>query len=156
MRTKRPPSSIRRTASWLRIAGIGLAILGAADALYLWVLKVTSAETMCIGSHGCITVNNSPYSEIYGLPISVLGLVAYLTILAVLALESRSAFLAHYGPMGVFGLSLIGVLFSAYLTYLEFYVIRAVCPFCMASAVLITLLFLLSLARLIRQILSGD
>lgn len=149
-------SSIDKTDSWLRMTGIVLATLGAADALYLWVLKITSAEAMCVGSHGCITVNNSPYSEVIGIPVSVLGLVVYLIILGVLALEPRFAWLARYGSLAVFGLSLTGVAFSAYLTYLEFYVIHAVCPFCMVSAVLITLILLLSIARLVRQTLYSD
>lgn len=156
MRATKPSSSIRKTTPWLRITGIVLALLGAADAFYLWILKITSEEAMCVGSRGCITVNNSPYSEIAGLPVSVLGLCAYLIILALLALEVRSDFLAQYGPVAVFGLSLIGVAFSAYLTYVEFYIIQAVCPFCVVSAVLMTLLFGLSVARLIQQFLSND
>ncbi len=156
MRATRPSSSIQKTASRLRIASIVLALLGAADAFYLWVLKITSAEAMCVGSRGCLTVNNSLYSEIAGVPVSVLGLVAYLMLAAILALEFRSGFFAQYGPFAVFGVSLAGVAFSAYLTYIEFYVIQAVCPFCVVSAVLITLLFGLSVARLIQQFLSND
>lgn len=156
MATTRLPSSEQKVNSWLRNMGIVLAALGAADALYLWVLKMTSAEAMCVGSHGCITVNNSPYSEIAGIPVSVLGLTVYLILLGILAFEPRSPLLTQYGPLVVFGLSLTGVAFSAYLTYLEFYVIRAVCPFCITSAVLITLILILSIARLVRQILYSD
>jgi uncharacterized membrane protein len=48
-------------------------------------------------------------------------------------------------PLAVFGISLIGVLYSAYLTYLELFVILAVCKWCVASAVIMVVFFLLSL-----------
>jgi len=156
VRTGMPHSSTRKTDSWLRQTGIVLAALGAADAFYLWLLKFTRNEAMCVGSHGCLTVNDSLYSEIGGLPVSVLGLMAYLAILGILVFERRSPLGAEYGPLAVFGFSLIGVIFSAYLTYLEFYVIRAVCPFCMASAVIMTLLLVLSVARLRQQNSCSD
>jgi uncharacterized membrane protein len=145
-----PPSS-DKTGSALRWATIALALLGSADAIYLLVLKYTQAEIMCIGNHGCITVNNSSYSVIYGIPVSLLGLLAYLAIAGILVLEPRWKPAEKQGPLAVFGLSLAGVGFSAYLTYVEFYVIFAVCPFCITSAILITLIFILAIIRLVRQ-----
>ena len=145
-----PPHS-DKTGSALRWATIVLALLGAADAIYLLVLKYTQAEAMCIGNHGCITVNNSPYSVIYGIPVSLLGLLAYLAIIGIFLLEPRWKPAAQQGPLAVFGLSLAGVAFSAYLTYIEYYVIFAVCPFCITSAILITLIFILAIIRLVRQ-----
>lgn len=108
---------------------------------------------MCIGNYGCITVSNSPYSQIGGIPVAALGLFSYAMIATILYLESRSTLVARYGPLGVFGLTLIGVIFSAYLTYLELYVIHAFCPFCVVSAVLMMLIFILSIVRLVQQIL---
>ena len=151
MASRIKPSRIDKLDNALRWTGIVLSILGVVDAIYLLVLKYTQAEAMCIGNHGCITVNNSPYSVIYGIPVSLLGLLAYLAITAILLLESRWNLAAERGPLAVFGLSLTGVLFSAYLTYIEYFVIFAVCPFCIASAILITLIFLLSIIRLVRQ-----
>lgn len=69
---------------------------------------------MCVGNSGCLTVNNSPYSEIAGIPLSALGLVVYLMMLGALALEPRFALFAQYGLLAVFGLSLTGAAFSAY------------------------------------------
>jgi uncharacterized membrane protein len=107
---------------------------------------------MCLGSGDCSTVNSSRYSETFGgIPVSLLGLLAYLTIIGIHALETRSRFLKQNGNLLAFGLSLLGVLFSAYLTYVELYVIHAVCPFCVASAILITIIFILAIIRLIRQ-----
>ena len=141
-----------KTDQALRWTGIFLALLGAADAIYLLVLKLTQLETMCVGSHGCITVNNSIYSMIYGMPVSLLGLLAYLFILLVYILEPYSQLVRENSSLVLFGTSLVGVLFSLYLTYIEFFVIDAVCPFCIASAVVITLLFFLSIFRLVKHI----
>jgi uncharacterized membrane protein len=133
-------------------ASIVTAILGGLDAAYLLIYKLTSAQAMCLGSGDCSTVNSSRYSETFGgIPVSLLGLLAYLTIIGIHALETRSRFLKQNGNLLAFGLSLLGVLFSAYLTYVELYVIHAVCPFCVASAILITIIFILAIIRLIRQ-----
>lgn len=134
-----------------RRTGLVTAFLGAADSIYLLVLKYTQAESMCIGNHGCITVNNSSYSMIYGIPVSLLGLFAYLAIAIVFLLEKKWKPAGSYGPVTIFGLTLTGVLFTTYLTYIELYVIHAVCPFCILSAVLIGILFILAIIRLVRQ-----
>ena len=104
---------------------------------------------MCVGNHGCTTVNNSIYSVIYGIPISVFGIGAYMVIVAILLLAPKMKLASQSGPLGIFGISLIGVLFSAYLTYLEAYIIHAFCPFCLASATIITLIFILAILQLI-------
>ena len=134
----------------LKWASIVTAILGGLDATYLLIYKLTSAQAMCLGSGDCSTVNSSRYSEIHGIPVSLLGLLAYLAIIIIHALETRCRFLKQNGNLLVFGLSLAGVLFSAYLTYVELYVIHAVCPFCVVSAILITIVFILAIIRLIR------
>ena len=128
-----------------------LTILGAADAVYLIIYKLTGNNQMCLGNGGCHDVNFSPYSEIYGIPVAVFGLSAYLAILCILILEARLKIAKENGPLAVFGISLGGVAFTAYLTYLEIYVIHAICPFCVASAVIITLIFGLAITRLVKQ-----
>jgi len=135
----------------LKWASIIVAILGGLDAAYLFILELTSAQAMCLGSGDCFTVNSSRYSEVNGIPVSLLGLLAYLAIIGIHALETRSRLLKQNGNLLVFGLSLVGVLFSAYLTYVELYVIHALCPFCVASAILIIVIFILAIIRLIRQ-----
>jgi len=144
--TPRPQKS--KLLTW---SSLVLTLLGAADAIYLLVLKITQAEAMCVGSHGCITVNNSSYSEVFGIPVSVIGLFAFLAIAAILILEPRWKFIGEYGPLAIFGISLVGVLYSAYLTYIELFVIFAACPFCVASAILMTFIFILAIIRLVRQ-----
>ncbi len=132
-------------------ASIAAAILGSLDAAYLLIYKLTSINAMCLGSGDCATVNYSRYSEIYGIPVSLLGLLAYLVIFGILVLESRSRFLRENGNLFILGISLAGTIFSAYLTYIELYVIHAICPFCVISAILIAIIFILSIIRLVRQ-----
>jgi uncharacterized membrane protein len=128
-----------------------LAILGAVDATYLYIYKLTGNPHMCLGNGGCHDVNFSPYSEINGIPVSIFGLAAYLAIICILILEARLKFAKENGPLAIFGISLGGVAFTAYLTYLEIYVINAICPFCVASAIIITFIFVLAIIRLVKQ-----
>jgi uncharacterized membrane protein len=80
------------------------------------------------------------------LPVGVLGAIGYLGILGALWWGRRkTGARAFYAPLAAFGLALFGVLFSLYLTYLEPFVIGAVCAWCLTSAVIITLLMLASL-----------
>jgi uncharacterized membrane protein len=121
------------------------------DATYLLVYKLTNNNAMCLGNGGCHDVNFSPYSEIGGIPVSLFGLAAFLLIAFILILEPRSKIVKENGSLAIFGISLAGVAFTAYLTWLELYVIHAICPFCVASAVLIALIFILAIIRLLKQ-----
>ncbi|MGW8180364.1 MAG: vitamin K epoxide reductase family protein, partial [bacterium] len=82
-------------------------------------------------------------------PVALLGLVAYTTLFALTLLRGHVAeHLDNYIPLAIFGISFIGVLYSAYLTYLELFVIYAICRWCVSSALIITAIFLLSLPGL--------
>ena len=148
-RIKKPRTD--KTDLVLYWCSVVVTILGALDAIYLLIYKLTGNTHMCLGNGGCHDVNFSSYSEIYGIPVSIFGLSAYLAILCILVLEERMKIAKENGPLAIFGISLGGVVFSAYLTYLEIYVIHAICPFCVASAILIILLFILAIIRLVKQ-----
>ena len=132
-------------------ATFALACLGVLDAAYLLVYKLTNNNAMCLGNGGCHDVNFSSYSEIGGIPVSVFGIVTYLVIAGILLLEPRFKIAKENGSLAIFGISVVGVAFTAYLTWLEIYVIHAICPFCVASAVIIALIFILAIIRLIKQ-----
>jgi uncharacterized membrane protein len=83
-----------------------------------------------------------------GVPIAFLGLGAYLVVLALLYLENHAGFWQENVSLLVFGISLVGVIFSAYLTYLEIWVIHAICPYCVVSAIGMLALFVASILRL--------
>jgi uncharacterized membrane protein len=106
---------------------------------------------MCLGNGGCHDVNFSSYSEIGKIPVSVFGMIAFLAIAGILFMESRIKLVKENGPLAIFGISLAGVAFSAYLTWLEIYVIHAICPFCVTSAIIVTLIFILAIIRLFFQ-----
>ena len=129
-------------------ASIFLASIGVLDSTYLFIYKISNNNAMCLGNGDCATVNASRYSVIYGIPISLLGLLAYLAILALLIFEFRNIVTKENSNLLIFGISLVGVIFSAYLTYIEFYVIFAVCPFCILSAIVISILFIISIIKL--------
>jgi len=135
----------------LRIASIILALIGLLDSVYLSYVKLAHSQVYCGTSGDCEAVANSPYAEIAGIPIAFLGVGAYATILLLHYLENRGGFWRANASMIVFGISLSGTLYSAYLTYLEIAVIRAICPYCVVSAVVMLLLLGISVIRLWRE-----
>ena len=126
--------------------------IGALDSLYLAILKLTNNQTMCLQGNGdCWTVNISEYSSVYGIPVSIFGLLAYaLLLVLVFPLEIRGISTTFRHQMA-FGIAFAGFIFSIYLTYLEIAVIKAVCPFCVISAVMMTVLFICTLLRLVKD-----
>ena len=135
----------------LKWTSLLLACLGILDASYLLIYKLTSNNAMCLGNGGCHDVNFSPYSQISGIPVSLFGLAAYLLMAVILLLEGRSKIAKDDGPLAIFGLSLAGTVFTGYLTWIELYVIHKLCPFCVASAIIIVLIFILAVVRLLKQ-----
>jgi uncharacterized membrane protein len=132
----------------MRRASILLAVLGLLDSIYLVWVKYTGTYALCGPIGNCESVNTSQYSEIFGIPISMLGAGAYAIIIVLLLLENRGQFWAEFGSMIVFGMSLVGVLYSIYLTYIEIAVLKAICPYCVISAIILFILLFLSGIRL--------
>lgn len=133
----------------LRLYSLILACLGLIDALYLTYVKISHTFALCGLLGDCESVNTSQYSEIAGIPVSVLGAAAYFLILVLLLIESRDSFWKNNSPLMVFGISLVGGLYSAYLTYIEISVLKAICPYCVVSAVVMVLLLVLAMIRLV-------
>ena len=132
-----------------------LTVIGLLVSVYMTIYKITSNDNMCIGSGACKTVNDSRYSEVtiagLRIPVAVLGVVGYAVILGVLLLEKRVDFLQQNGSLVFFGLSLMGFLFTLYLVYVEIALLKAFCPFCVTSQIAMTLIFILSVIRVVRQ-----
>ncbi|MGC8856769.1 MAG: vitamin K epoxide reductase family protein [Anaerolineae bacterium] len=136
---------------WLYRLSLALVTLGLLVSIYMTIYKLTENNALCLGSGDCSTVNASRYSEVYGIPVAFIGVLGYGAILGSLLLEKRNNFFGQNSTLVVFGLTLAGFLFTVYLVYVEFYLIKALCPFCLTSQVAMTLLFLISLIRLVRQ-----
>ena len=108
--------------------------------------KSTAAEAICGPVGDCNAVQNSSYSRIFGiLPVGILGLIGYVAIIIAWAIQKvRQDIWASYAQLAMLAMAFFGTLYSIYLTYLELWVINAVCMWCVSSAVIITLLMLLS------------
>jgi uncharacterized membrane protein len=130
---------------------IALTIIGLLVSIYMTIYKLTDNDSMCIGNSGCSVVNASRYSEVNGIPVALIGVGGYLAILAILFLDQRPGFFRENGTMILFGLSLVGFLFTLYLIFVEIVLIRALCPFCLTSQAVMTIIFILSVTRLIQQ-----
>jgi uncharacterized membrane protein len=130
---------------------IALAALGLLVAGYMTIYKLTDNQTMCLGSGGCSVVNSSIYSQVYGIPVALVGVLGYATILGILILETRRAIPESSGVLIAFGICLTGFIFTAYLIYVEIALIHALCPFCITSQVIMILIFILSIVRLARE-----
>jgi uncharacterized membrane protein len=118
----------------LRIAAAVLALAGIGVATYIAIADSGGGAPKCLaGGSGCETVANSHYSHIAGINIALFGIAGYVLLLAAAAVRGDA------GRFGGFAGALIGFGYSAYLTYLELFVIDAICQWCVASAVLMTL-----------------
>ncbi|HMI80169.1 MAG TPA: vitamin K epoxide reductase family protein [Solirubrobacterales bacterium] len=129
--------TLRRLIAFFAALGIGVAT-------YIAIVEAGGGAPACLaGGTGCETVAESSYSHVFGVNIAVFGIVAYALLLA-------SAFFADdVARFGGFLVSLGGFGYSVFLTYLEIFKIEAICEWCVASAVLMTVLFLLGATRLI-------
>jgi len=130
-------ATLRKLIAFVAALGIGVAT-------YIAIADSGGGAPTCLaGGSGCETVANSSYSHIAGVNVAVFGIVGYIAILGTAFLASD---LARFGG---FAVSLGGFGFSVYLTYLELFKIEAICQWCVSSAVLMTVLFLLNATRLI-------
>ena len=129
----------------LRLAAAALGLAGLAIAIYLTVVHYDHSSPVCVGGGGgCEKVQSSDYAELAGVPVAVLGTIGYALILASLLVPGDAGRFA--GAL----LGLVGVGFSVYLTYLELFVIDAICQWCVASAVVMAALAAVTLIRFAR------
>jgi len=136
---------------WLYRISVILVVIGLLVSIYMTIYKVTSNDAMCLGSGDCSTVNASRYAEVYGIPVATIGIAGYFAILLTHWYERCDKFFEKNGPMLIFGMALTGFLFTLYLIYVEFAILDAICPFCLTSQISMTIIFIISVIRLIRQ-----
>jgi uncharacterized membrane protein len=128
----------------LRIAILVLTIIGIGIAGYLTYVHYEGLKILCLSSGGCETVQASRYAKLDGVPVAVLGLLGYIGILGSLAVRGE------LGRVAGFAIALIGFGFSMYLTYRELFTIKAICQWCVSSAVIMTVLAVLTAIRALR------
>jgi uncharacterized membrane protein len=128
----------------LRAVAAGLALAGGAISGYLTWVHYAEVEPVCTGISDCVRVQSSEYAELAGIPVALIGLLGYVALLAALAVPGEP------GRLPAVFLTLVGVGFSAYLTYIELAVIHAICQWCVASALVMAALAGVSIARVLR------
>jgi uncharacterized membrane protein len=133
----------------ITIIAIVASIIGFIDSAYLTIIKFTHMPIYCTpGLGNCETVQNSQWSTIWGIPIALLGAIAYLVLILCFVFEKRIPLLKQYSQYIVFGTTFFGFLFSLFLTYLELFVIHAICQWCILSAICMTVAFVATIIRL--------
>lgn len=122
--------SPRRPAALFGIAAV-VALIGLADALYLTIQHITGESVRCTVISGCSEVLSSPYAVVRGVPLALVGAVAYFTVFSLATLAAFSNRLA-----GKLLVLIIGVMFltTLWLLYLQAFVIHHFCQFCLLSA----------------------
>lgn len=132
-----------RLFHWPNASILVLAILGMGVAFYLSYVEITKTEAICGPVGNCNSVQESPYAYLFGIiPVGALGMAGYAAMIA-------SWFFSQYGPKSwskffklvIWVFAWFGILFSIYLTFLEPFVIGATCAWCIASAIIMTLIF---------------
>jgi len=127
----------------LRLAALVLAVIGLGVAGYLTYVHYEDIRPVCGLGGDCVKVQASEWSKLAGIPVAVLGLVGYAVILVSLLVPGEEALIG--GALT----ALIGFGFSAYLTYRELFTIDAICQWRVASAIIMTLLAIITTARLL-------
>jgi uncharacterized membrane protein len=126
----------------LRLLALVLAVVGLGVAAYLTYVHYEGIKPVCGLGGDCEKVQTSEWADLAGIPVAVLGLIGYAVILVSLIIDGEE------GRIAAAVLSLAGFGFSAYLTYRELFSIDAICPWCVSSAVILTLLAIVTTARL--------
>jgi len=133
----------------MRAAAITVALAGLGIATYLTVVHYAGGEPVCAVAHGCATVQASDYAKLAGVPVALLGVLGYLGLLVALSRDGEG-----WRTAAAF-LSLAGLAFSGWLTYVEVGILNAICIWCVGSAVCMALLSVLTTVRLLRAEPAG-
>jgi uncharacterized membrane protein len=129
-----------------RMGAALMSLLGLFVSAYLYLYKIGRIGTLACGSGGCETVQTSQWSRFAGVEVALIGLVGYaiLFVVALIALQPSPG--GRRWPADLLAaLAAGGVLFTAYLTYLELFVIQAICRWCVGSAAIIVAILILAL-----------
>ncbi len=136
------PGSPSSWIAWTSLAGLAVAA-------YLASVEVAGTSAVCGPVGSCNLVHASVYARLLGVPVGLLGMAAYAAVLGCWLVARRArgptATVARYGLVGLAG---AGTLFSAYLTFLEAFVIGATCAWCLLSALLMAATLLLAVASI--------
>jgi uncharacterized membrane protein len=138
-----------------RMGAALMSLLGLLVSAYLYLYKIGRIGALACGSGGCETVQTSVWSRFLGVEVALIGLIGYAVLLAVALVALRTDQVERRpSALLLTALAAGGVLFTAYLTYLELFVIHAICRWCVGSAVIIVTVLVLGLLEL-RRLRTG-
>jgi uncharacterized membrane protein len=133
------------SARTVRITLIVLTLLGLAVASYVTYVHYAGIKPACTAGESCTKVQTSRYSEIEGVPVALIGLIGYVAILLSLLIPETET-----TRFATAALTVGGFAFSVYLTYRELFSIHAICEECASSAVIMTIMMVISVWRFLR------
>jgi len=129
-----------------RMSAALLSLTGFFVSAYLYLYKIGRIGTLACGTGGCETVQQSPWSRFAGVEVSLIGMLGYAGLLIVSLAALQPALLERRWPgAALLVLAAAGVAFTVYLTYLELFVIHAICRWCVGSAAIIVSIFIVAL-----------
>jgi uncharacterized membrane protein len=152
-------NNAERVAShnWLRTLALVLVGIGILLSGYLSYVELTKVPIQCIegGAFQCDVVQSSAYARLAGVPIAYLGLASYILIGFLILFQNRIEFLREYGNVLEFGVVLFAFLFSMWLVYVQVAILEALCQWCLAHEINVTILFIVAIIRLRRSLMSS-
>ena len=134
-----------------RQAIVLLALVGLLVATYLWLYKIGALGELQCGTGSCEAVQASSYAELFGIPVAFYGVAGYVALmgLGLAGLQPRLAGVRRIGAL-LATFASVGFAFTLYLTAIELFVLHAICRWCVASAVIMTAIWVLSITQLRR------
>lgn len=140
----------RMSAALLSLAGLFISA-------YLYLYKIGKIGSLACGTGGCETVQWSPWSRVAGIEVALVGVLGYAGLLALSLFALQPGLVSRHWPAALLAiLAGMGVLFTVYLTYLELFVIHAICRWCVASGVVILAIFIVALLGLRQLSRTGN
>jgi uncharacterized membrane protein len=140
-----------------RMSAALLSLTGLFISAYLYLYKIGRIGTLACGAGGCETVQQSPWSRFAGIEVSLIGVLGYAGLLVASLAALRPGTETQRWPATLLAvLAGIGVAFTAYLTYLELFVIHAICRWCVGSAAIILAILIVTLLDLRRLSRTRD
>jgi uncharacterized membrane protein len=134
-----------------RMSAALLSLAGLFVSAYLYLYKIGKIGSLACGTGGCETVQLSQWSRFAGLEVALIGLAGYAGLLALSLAALQPTLAGRCWPVKLLAaLAGLGVLFAGYLTYLELFVIHAICRWCVASGLIIVAILLAALLELRR------
>jgi uncharacterized membrane protein len=133
----------------LRMGAALLSLLGLFVSAYLYLYKIGRIGTLACGTGACETVQASVWSRFAGVEVALIGIVGYSTLVLVSLASLQPSLVPRRWPVALLAaLAGVGVGFTVYLTYLELFVIHAICRWCVTSATIIVAIFAVAVLEL--------